>query len=97
MGFAGSGIVILFSAQVVSHLLLVLSIVISFCLSASILLAMGIVILFIANRFRTSVLMLVLLMTISSYLYVGVTGNFSGDQIVCCPQFSVKTELLFKV
>jgi len=82
MGFAGSRDRHLFSAKSFPLLLLVLSIVISFCLSASILLAMGIVILFIANRFRTSVLMLVLLMTISSYLYVGVTGNFSGDQIV---------------
>ena len=78
------GIVILFSAKSfrTSLLLLVLSIVISFCLSSWILLAMGIVILFIANRFRASVVMLVLLMTISSYLYVGVTGKFSGDQMV---------------
>ena len=46
------------------------------------LLAMGIVILFVAKWFRTSLLLLFLIMTISSYLYVEVSGNFSGDQII---------------
>jgi hypothetical protein len=46
------------------------------------LLAMGIVILFVAKWFRTSLLLLVLIVTISSYIYVGATGAFSGDQIV---------------
>lgn len=49
---------------------------------AWILLAIGVVILFVANWFRTSLLLLLLIVSIWSYLYVGVTGNFSGDQIV---------------
>jgi len=79
MGFAGSGARHLVLCQVVSF-------AVGFEHSHRSCLAMdfagnGIVILFIANRFRTSVLMLVLLMIIS-YLYVGVTGNFLADQIV---------------
>ncbi len=46
------------------------------------LLAMGLVILFVAKWFRTSLLLLILVVTISSYLLVGATGTFSGDQIV---------------
>ena len=46
------------------------------------LLAMGIIILFFAKWFRSSLLLLVLSVVICSYLYVGVTGTFSGDQIV---------------
>lgn len=49
---------------------------------ALILLVIGIVILFFSKWFRTSLLLLVLLIATSSYLYVGVTGTFSGDQIV---------------
>lgn len=49
---------------------------------AWILLAVGLVILFVAQWFRTSLLVLVLMLSIWSYLYVGVTGNFSGDQVV---------------
>lgn len=49
---------------------------------AWILLAIGLVILFIANWFRNSFLLLLLLLSIWSYLYLGVTGTFSGDQIV---------------
>ena len=46
------------------------------------LLAIGLVILFVVKWFRTPLLLLVLLVSISSYLYLGVTGNFPGDQIV---------------
>ena len=49
---------------------------------AWILLAMGIVILFFSKWVRTSLLLLVVIVGISSYLYVGATGTFSGDQIV---------------
>lgn len=49
---------------------------------AWILLAIGVVILFVANWFRTSLVLLLLILSIWSYLYVGVTGTFSGDQIV---------------
>ena len=49
---------------------------------AVVLLAMGIVVLFVSKWFRTSLLLLVLVVAISSYLYVGVTGTFTGDQIV---------------
>lgn len=49
---------------------------------AWILLAVGIIILFVAKWLRTSLLLLFLIVSIWSYIYVGVTGNFSGDQIV---------------
>ena len=49
---------------------------------ALILLAMGMIILFIAKWFRTAFVLLLLIGSISSYLYFGVTGNFAGDQIV---------------
>lgn len=46
------------------------------------LLGIGLVVLFFTKWFRTSLLLLVLIASISSYLYVGVTGTFSGEQIV---------------
>ena len=46
------------------------------------LLAMGLAILFAAKWFRTSLLLLVLIITISSYIFFGATSTFSGDQIV---------------
>jgi O-antigen ligase len=49
---------------------------------ALLLLAMGLVILFVAKWFRTSLLLLALIVVISSYLFVGVTGTFSSDPIV---------------
>ena len=49
---------------------------------AWLLLAIGIVILFVANWFRTSFLVLLISVAISLYVYLGVTGNFPGEQIV---------------
>ncbi len=46
------------------------------------LLAVGIMILFVAKWFRNSLLVLVMIIGISIYLYDGVSGSFSGDQIV---------------
>lgn len=49
---------------------------------ALLLLVTGIIILFVAKWFRTSLVLLFLIVSIWSYLYVGATGSFSGDQIV---------------
>jgi len=49
---------------------------------AWILLALGIVILFVAKWFRNAFLLLLLIATMSFYLYLGVAGNFVADQIV---------------
>lgn len=46
------------------------------------LLALGIVTLFVAKWFRTSFVLLLLLASMSFYLYLGVTGTFVADQIV---------------
>lgn len=51
-------------------------------MGALLMLAIGLVILFVAKWFRTSLLLLALILTIWSYLFFGVTGNFSGDPIV---------------
>ncbi|HEY9693963.1 MAG TPA: hypothetical protein V6D15_17305 [Oculatellaceae cyanobacterium] len=45
-------------------------------------LALGIVILFLARWFGTALPLLLLIMGLSSYVYMGATGTFSGDQIV---------------
>jgi len=49
---------------------------------ALILLAIGIVILFVAKWFRSAFGLLLLMLTISTYLYLAVTGTFVADQIV---------------
>ncbi len=49
---------------------------------ALILLAIGIVILFVAKWFRTAFPLLLLMLTISTYLYLAVTGTFVTDQII---------------
>lgn len=49
---------------------------------AAVLLAMGIVILFVANWLRTAFPLLLLMASISFYLYLGVTGTFVAEQVV---------------
>ena len=65
---------------------LVLALLVTFILvkatGAWFLFLIGVVILFVAKWFRTSMLLLVLIVTISSYIFVGATGTFSGNQIV---------------
>jgi hypothetical protein len=41
---------------------------------------LGVVILFSAKFLRTSFPLLLLIMMLSSYLYLGVTGNFTGEK-----------------
>ncbi len=48
---------------------------------ALILLLVGLFVLFFSSRFGNSVLMLVLVAAISLHLYLGVSGNFPGEQI----------------
>lgn len=65
---------------------LVVALVITFVLvkatGAWFLLAIGLVILFFAKWFRTSLLLLLLIVSISSYILLGASGTFSGNQIV---------------
>lgn len=49
---------------------------------AYILLALGLIILFVARWLRTAFPLLLLILGISSYLYIGVTGAVSVDQII---------------
>lgn len=60
--------------------LLVTSILVK-SMGALILLALGIVILFVAKWFRHAIIVLLLIASISLYLYLGVTGNYITDQI----------------
>ena len=56
------------------------------------LLATGLVILFVTKRLHTSLLVLTLITIISSYIYLGASGSFSGDQIVSVVSSGVNEE-----
>ncbi|HEY9710516.1 MAG TPA: hypothetical protein V6D48_20070 [Oculatellaceae cyanobacterium] len=68
----------------VSWLVAVLLITFVLCKStgAYVLLAIGLFILFAAKWLRTALPLLILIVALSSYLYVGMNGTFSGDQVV---------------
>ncbi len=61
---------------------LLLTFVLCKATGAYILLIFGLAILFIAKWFRTAFPLLLLIVSISSYLYLGASGNFPGTQIV---------------
>ncbi len=61
---------------------LLITVVLVKATGACFLLVMGLVILFVAKWFRTSKLLLLLIATISLYIFVGANGTFSGNQIV---------------
>lgn len=67
-------------SQLVAGLLLISVLVKS--TGALMLLALGLVILFIAKWFRSSIVLLLVIFSISAYIYLGTTGTYVTDQIV---------------
>ena len=75
---------------------LVIALLVTFVLVKStgawFLLAIGLAILFVAKQLHTSLLTLVLIAIISSYIFLGASGTFSGDQIVSVVSSGVNEE-----
>ncbi|MFQ4142288.1 O-antigen ligase domain-containing protein [Chlorogloeopsis sp. ULAP02] len=59
---------------------------------AILLLLVGLCIIFFSTRFRTSILVLMVIAAISLHLYLGVTGNFPGEQIVAVVSTTLNEE-----
>jgi len=58
---------------------------------------LSLVVLYTAKWLRTSILLLVLIVMIFSYLYMATTGNFNGDQIVTFFSTAVNPERAFSL
>jgi hypothetical protein len=59
---------------------------------AILLLIFGLFIIFLSTRFRTSILVLMVIAAISLHLYLGVSGNFPGDRIVAVVSSTLNEE-----
>ena len=53
---------------------------------------LGLVALFTAKWLRSSIVVLLLIGMISSYLYVGTTGNFNGDQVIAAVSTAINPD-----